>query len=95
MWGTGDHAAQRSPISGRVYVAQASVFAGLPLSWVLFRMLPLLMTSDAPPSLGTMIAFGFVLTSMGLTITWSALDAPLKVALALRGRACGRNVRPS
>jgi len=77
LWGTGDHAAQRSPISGRVYVAQASVFAGLPLSWVLFRMLPLRMTQDAPPSLGTMMAFGFVLTSMGLTITWWALSASI------------------
>ena len=64
----GDHAAQRSPISGRVYVAQISVFAGLPLSWVLFRLLPAF-TRDGV-SMSTMFAFGCVLTMMGLTITW-------------------------
>jgi MFS family permease len=59
----GDRASRWRPDSGRIIVAQISVFAGIPLSFVLFELIPRLTSSFA-----LYVLFGFI---MVLLITWA------------------------
>lgn len=61
------------PNSGRIMVAQFSVFAGLPLSFLLLYFLPLMGIN------GMSILYGMVLFIMGSTISWSqaACNSPI------------------
>ena len=60
--------ASRFPDSGRVLVAQLSVLLGLPMAFLLLRVLPRV-TLAASPYITT-AAFGVTLFCMGLTISW-------------------------
>jgi MFS family permease len=59
----GDKAARWRPNSGRIIVAQISVFSGIPLSYVIFEMIP-----RVTASFSLYILFGFL---MLLLITWA------------------------
>ena len=65
---TGDLMAVRYPDSGRVLTAQVSVCLGLPMSFLLLKILPDL-TTEQPSSLHA-AAFAVTLFSMGLMVTW-------------------------
>jgi len=60
----GDWANQRSPIKGRLYVALISIFSGIPLSYVIFQLIP-----RNPSSLGLYIGIGMI---TGFMISWVA-----------------------
>lgn len=71
----GDRASRILPNSGRVFVAQFSVLAGLPLTYVLLRVLPQRSHgSGADP-----VAYGAVLVLLGLSCSWcsAACNSPL------------------
>ena len=57
-----DHAGRVSPLHGRIYVAQVSVAAGVPLFLLVLYLLP---STHAPP-----LAYGATLLVTGLLITW-------------------------
>jgi MFS family permease len=59
----GDRAARWRPDSGRIIVAQISVFAGIPLSFVIFELIPRITASFS-----LYVLFGFL---MVLLITWA------------------------
>jgi hypothetical protein len=59
----GDRAARWCPESGRIIIAQISVFSGIPLSYVVFELIPRITAS-----LNLYILFGFL---MVLLITWA------------------------
>jgi len=56
---------RRFPKVGRVITAQASVLMGLPLCWILLRVLP---SVPDPPAAGWAFAATFAI--MGVLITW-------------------------
>ncbi len=58
----GDKAAKWRPISGRIIIAQISVFAGIPLTLVIFYLIPMV-----PQSMLLYIIFGAI---TGLLISW-------------------------
>nr|MDO8097583.1 MFS transporter [Candidatus Njordarchaeota archaeon] len=60
----GDRAARWRPRSGRIIIAQISVFSGIPLTYVIFFLIP--MTTD---SFFLYVLFGFL---TGLLISWCA-----------------------
>ncbi|KAK9823402.1 hypothetical protein WJX72_002513 [[Myrmecia] bisecta] len=62
----GDIASRQYPNHGRILVCQFSVFSGIPLSIVLFKLLPF----DGSSS--TVALYFFVLLLMGLLISWAA-----------------------
>jgi len=62
----GDWAARRWPDHGRIWVCQFSVGIGVPLSFVLFKALPL------ASGVGVTVAYAAVLAATGLSITWAA-----------------------
>lgn len=64
----GDLMAARYPDSGRVLTAQVSVCLGLPMSFLLLKVLPDL-TTGVPSSMNA-AAFAVTLFSMGLMVTW-------------------------
>jgi hypothetical protein len=59
----GDRAAKWRPNSGRIIIAQISVFSGIPLSYVIFEMIP-----RVTASFSLYVLFGFL---MLLLITWA------------------------
>lgn len=62
---TGDRMVKRYPSVGRVVTAQASVLMGLPLCWVLMRVLPERLGPHA-----AYWAFAATFGTMGMFITW-------------------------
>lgn len=62
----GDWAASKWPSHGRIAVCQFSVGIGVPLSFILFKMLPLTYT------VLTAFSYALVLGVTGLLITWAA-----------------------
>lgn len=62
----GDAAARRWPDHGRIFACQFSVGVGVPLSFILFKALPLSASS------GAVIGHAAVLCVTGLLITWAA-----------------------
>lgn len=69
----GDRMATLYPNSGRIMVAQFSVFAGLPLSFILLYLLPLGGLD------GMSFLYGLVFFTMGATISWTtpACNSPV------------------
>jgi MFS family permease len=60
----GDKAAKWSPNNGRILIAQISVFAGIPLTYVIFFLIPMTISSFL-----IYIIFGFI---TGFLISWTA-----------------------
>ena len=60
--------AARFPDNGRVLVAQLSVLLGLPMAFLLLRVLPRLGLGAS--SAAAAAAFGATLFSMGITVSW-------------------------
>ena len=60
--------AVRFPDSGRVLVAQLSVLLGLPMAFLLLRVLPHVALAASPNVAAA--AFGVTLFCMGITISW-------------------------
>ena len=67
----GDRAAKKSPNRGRILVAQLSVFSGIPLTAILFFVIP-----SSTSSVGLMLMDG---VAMGFFVTWAgnACNAPI------------------
>jgi hypothetical protein len=57
--------ARRLPNNGRILTAQASVFCGIPLTWLLLKGLPASAWARAPA------VYGAVMFVTGLTCTWA------------------------
>ena len=62
----GDFLAKRYPDHGRIVACQFSVGIGVPLSFILFKALPL------SSSTGAVVGYAIVLAVTGLLITWAA-----------------------
>lgn len=78
----GDAAARRAPHRGRIFIAQTSVFLGLPLSVLLLKGLPIpnpavhsdLVDMNTPTTSVHVVLYGLVLMVMGLSISWSGAN---------------------
>ena len=70
----GDAAARHSPMHGRITIAQISVFAGCPFSFLLFKGLLLPsqhhQAADADVSTAITLLYAVVFLAMGLCVSW-------------------------
>lgn len=76
-----DRCARRCPSHGRVVVAQISVFAGIPVAWLIF-MVP-------TPQVGAFVWYLALMVTLGLTTTWCmpGVNLPILSEVVSEGRS--------